>query len=492
MELEKALEQYFGFSAFRGNQREIVSAIVEGRDVLTLMSTGGGKSLCFQLPAVLLPGLTVVVSPLISLMEDQVDHLVKQNISATWITHQLPKEELQKRLHAIRNNEYKLIYVSPERLQNDRFGELLQSVSISLVVIDEAHCISEWGHEFRPEYRQISTFLAKFPTRPIVAAFTATATLTVAKDIVDQLSLKKPAIFHTSVVRTNLSLNVVSCIKQHEKWLHLIRVLKKHANTSGIIYGSTREGTEILARRLSALAAHHPAFSWLHVGYYHAGLEDIERRTTQQSFQSGKLNLLCATTAFGMGIDKGDIRFVIHAQHPNCLESYFQQVGRAGRDGAHSHAYAFFHDSDAGTHLQMIEKQQDKMARKRNEKRLKQMVSFCQKDSCRMQQISHYFGEVTDPCGDCDVCLGLYKRHPYLQSPLSEKELGILHSDKLKRVVSTQRITDFQLVTAVCLEPASIADWQFVPGCAKGWRNEYARLNPTRTDSRVSKDSPAY
>lgn len=483
MELEQSLQQHFGFSSFRGEQKDIITAIVAGNDVLTLMSTGGGKSLCFQLPAVLLPGLTVVISPLISLMEDQVAHLTKNKILATWITHLLPSDETQYRLELVTIEHYKLVYVSPERLQDDAFCAILQTVPISLVVVDEAHCISEWGHEFRPEYRQISRFLARFSRRPTVAAFTATATLSVAKDIVQQLTLQRPTIFHTSVTRTNLALQVVPCFKQQEKWLHLLRVLRHYCGENGIIYTTTREGAEQLALRLQELARHAAPFQELRAGYYHAGLDDETRRINQRDFQSGKYNLLCATTAFGMGIDKGDIRFVIHTDHPNCLESYYQQVGRAGRDGLPSSAYLFFHPNDYQVHRQMIHQLHDLETKKRNSQRLVQMVNFCQQTRCRMQQITAYFGEITDPCDQCDCCRQLHQRHPYFQTPLAPAELDIIPKLQQSAIVqrqagqrrSSMHLTDMQLLTAQMIEPVDINSWQFVPGCGKGWRKKYER-----------------
>lgn len=465
MTLEDSLQRYFGFSSFRGNQKSIVKAIVAGKDLLTLMSTGGGKSLCYQLPAVLLPGVTIVISPLISLMEDQVSHLLRKNILATWITHLLPPDETQYRLELLTIQHYKLLYVSPERLQDDSFCAILQTIPISLVVIDEAHCISEWGHEFRPEYRQIQSFLSRFKQRPIISAFTATATLSVAKDIIEQLSLQQPYIFHSSVTRSNLSLAVVHCYKQHEKWLHLLRILTRHQNSNGIIYTTTRANTQALATKLQQLATSQTKFRSLQVGFYHAGMSDTERHQCQKKFQSGAFNLLCATTAFGMGIDKADIRFVIHTEHPNCLESYYQQVGRAGRDGLLSNAYVLFHDQDYLVHWQMLRQLHNQQNRERGLKRLQQLIDYCQSRQCRMQQVTAYFGEETEPCQMCDICTGDRTRHPYFQTPLVTQELDTIRRYRWKS------LTDFQTVSAACLQPKSTSDWQFVPGCGRGWRN---------------------
>lgn len=465
MELEQALKRYFGFSSFRGNQKAIVAAILAGKDVLTLMSTGGGKSLCFQLPAVLLPGMTLVISPLISLMEDQVAHLTRKKILSTWITHLLPPDETQYRLELLTIRHYQLVYVSPERLQDPSFCAKLQMIPISLVVVDEAHCISEWGHEFRPEYRQISTFLNTFRHRPAVAAFTATATLSVAQDIVEQLAMAQPVVFHTSVSRENLALSVIPCHKQHEKWLHTLALLQRYRGESGIMYTSTRESAYAWATQLKKLASCIPLFASLRVGYYHAGLTDSQRHHCQQQFQSGKYNLLCATTAFGMGIDKSDIRFVIHAEHPNCLESYFQQVGRAGRDRAPAAAFLLFQKQDYLVHWQMIRQQKNPATIERNAIRLQQMYHFCQTNTCRMQQIATYFGETTEPCQICDCCQKRHTLHPYVQTQLSPIKLDTI------RQWQSNNLTNCQTVTAACVQPRDPSQWRFIPGCGKGWRS---------------------
>jgi len=326
-----ALKKYYGFSSFRPYQQEIIEHILEGKDCLAVLPTGGGKSLCFQLPGLLLPGTTIVVSPLISLMTDQVAQLQNRGISAIAITSMLTNFEREIIVQNIRLNRYTFIYVSPEKLATPSFRKCCSCLSISLLVIDEAHCISEWGHQFRPQYLEIHSFVKSLPRRPILAAFTASATPDTAKDICTQLHLGSPRFFRQSVYRSNLSLHVVPCPSKTIQHIVMRRILHRYANQPIIIYCATRIQTEDMAVLLNSAGSNAAA--------YHAGLESHHRQSIQMAFIKNSLNIICATTAFGMGVDKPNIRAIIHLTVPVSLEGYYQEVGRAGRDGKQSFCY---------------------------------------------------------------------------------------------------------------------------------------------------------
>jgi RecQ family ATP-dependent DNA helicase len=329
--LDEQLFRYFGFREFRPLQEDIVQSIVEGKDCLAILPTGGGKSLCYQLPGLVRKDITIVISPLISLMTDQVEHLVRKSLSAVTFHSGLSQAERKKLLEYVQKQSQVFVYISPETLQSEWFSEFAQKLKISLVVVDEAHCISEWGHQFRPEYRQVSDAVKRYKHRPPIAAFTASATPKVAQDIVDQLGLQSPALFRQSVLRTNLSLRILECPSNTMQYIVLQRLLEKHQKQPMLLYCATRSQTEHFAHLVAKLGYQTAA--------YHAGLSTQERAKIQQQYLNDEVQVICATTAFGMGVDKPNIGCVIHLSLPVSLEGYYQEVGRAGRAGAPSNCY---------------------------------------------------------------------------------------------------------------------------------------------------------
>lgn len=341
-----ALREHFGFEEFREGQREVISAILEGHDTVVVMPTGGGKSLCYQLPALMKPGATVVVSPLIALMKDQVDALAARNLPATFINSSITFEEQKARIQGVRRGLYKLVYVAPERFRSAHFVETLRSIDISLFAVDEAHCISQWGHDFRPDYIRLRQSIEEIG-RPQVAALTATATPYVRADIIEQLNLSEPRAFVSGFDRPNLSIRVVHTQKEREKISHIRGLASSHAAGSGIIYTSTRKAVEQVTSRLTGAG--------LSVIGYHAGMDEAARTRAQEDFMTGRTQMIVATNAFGMGIDKADIRFVAHYQMPGSIEAYYQEIGRAGRDGLPSDCVLLFNYADKRTQDYFIE-----------------------------------------------------------------------------------------------------------------------------------------
>ncbi len=341
-----ALQEFFGFAEFREGQPEVISAVLEGHDTVVVMPTGGGKSLCYQLPALMREGATLVVSPLIALMKDQVDALHARGLPATFINSSIDFEEQKARIGALRRGAYKLVYVAPERFRSAHFVDAIKDAGISLFAVDEAHCISQWGHDFRPDYLRLKSFIEQVG-RPQIIALTATATPHVRADIIEQLSLRAPRAFVSGFDRPNLSINVVHTQKEREKIARIKALAATHANCSGIIYTSTRKSVEQITARLREAS--------LSVVAYHAGMEDAERARTQDEFMSGRTQMIVATNAFGMGIDKSDIRFVVHYHLPGSIEAYYQEIGRAGRDGLPSSCLLLFNYADKRTQDYFIE-----------------------------------------------------------------------------------------------------------------------------------------
>jgi len=414
------LKDVFGYSSFRPHQEDIIQASLDGRDTFALLPTGGGKSLCFQLPALVQPGLTLVVSPLIALMKDQVDALQAAGVAATYLNSTLSAAETRSRLHSLHQGEYKLLYAAPERFMMDHWEENLRAWNVSLIAIDEAHCISEWGHDFRPEYRQLSHLRELLPNIPVMA-LTATATERVQSDILQRLALKDPGIFIASFNRPNLTYRV---IPKQSPLDQIIKFLSQRKQEAGIIYCASRKGTERIAESLQAR------------GYlarpYHAGLSPEERATNQEAFLRDEVKTICATIAFGMGINKPNVRYVIHHDLPKNLESYYQETGRAGRDGLPSECLLLFSAGDAAKQTHFIEEISDPEERGNAHAQLNRVIHYAESTLCRRVDLLEYFGEVWSeiPCNSCDNCLS--PRETYDGTVPAQKFLSCVY--RIKRL----------------------------------------------------------
>ena len=402
----RVLKQVFGYDSFRPGQETLVDSLLSGRDTMGIMPTGAGKSICFQVPGILLPGISLVISPLISLMRDQVNALVQAGVRGAFLNSSLTLGQYRKALYNARQGMYKIIYVAPERLLTPDFLDFAKSANISMVCVDEAHCVSQWGQDFRPGYLRIRQFLQELPRRPVVGAFTATATAQVRRDILNLLGLENPTMVVTGFDRKNLYFGVR---KPKDKFQELLSILREEGPKSGIVYCATRKLVEEVCQRLQDCG-----FS---AARYHAGLEDEERQRSQEDFLYDRVTVMVATNALGMGIDKSNVSYVIHYNMPKDLESYYQEAGRAGRDGSPARCILLYSGSDVRLNRFMIEQDKEneeldeetaRQVREKELERLKQMTFYATSRHCLRRFQLRYFGErqIPDTCGNCSVCLG--------------------------------------------------------------------------------------
>ncbi len=457
--MKKTLRKYFGFDSFRPLQKEIIERLIEKKDALVIMPTGGGKSLCYQLTALLLPGTTIVISPLISLMKDQVEYLKNSGIEAEALNSSNTDEENTQIKMKCLAGKIKLLYISPEKLLSES-DYLLQDIDVSLFAIDEAHCISQWGHDFRPEYAQLGFLHQKFPKTPIVA-LTATADKITREDIIKQLKLENPKLFLTSFDRPNLHLEIRRGYTQKEKNQAIFEFIKQRTNESGIIYCLSRNNTEKIAAFLTKQG--------IFCKVYHAGLSNQAREEAQEDFINDRIQIICATIAFGMGIDKSNVRWVIHYNLPKSIENFYQEIGRAGRDGLPSDTLLFYSVSDV---ILLSQFANESKQREINLEKLNRMQQYAEAVNCRRRILLNYFGETTaTDCGNCDVCLNPPQKIDgtiLVQKALSaiartNQQIGITLLIEILRGLHNSRITqnNYHLLKTFGLgKNVSASNWQ--------------------------------
>ena len=405
MNINQTLKQYFGYDSLRTGQEELINGILAGHDVLGIMPTGAGKSLCYQLPALMLKGITLVISPLISLMSDQVKALNQAGVHAAYINSSLTENQVRMALSYASQGRYKIIYVAPERLNTPRFLDFACNADISMLTVDEAHCISQWGQDFRPSYLEIAGFLTRLPRRPIVSAFTATATERVKNDIVASLGLNNPVTMVTGFDRPNMFFRVVTRKGGSQKDNSIINYVKKHEDESGIIYCATKKNVDKLYTLLNEQG--------ISAGRYHAGLSNDERKQNQEDFTYDRIRVMVATNAFGMGIDKSNVRYVLHYNMPQSLEYYYQEAGRAGRDGEEAECVLFFSKQDIMINKFLLQNKasagdvaSDMQKTANDQRKLQQMINYCETDKCLREFILSYFGDTTPCiCNKCSNCV---------------------------------------------------------------------------------------
>jgi ATP-dependent DNA helicase RecQ len=441
-QIYSTLSSIFGFHSFRPHQEEIVQAILNKRDVFAVMPTGGGKSLCYQLPARLMDGVCIVVSPLISLMKDQVDAARINGLSAGTLNSAISAEERKTISVALRENQLDLLYISPERFNSEYFIERLKTLNIAFFAIDEAHCISEWGHDFRPDYLALSKIIHEFPEVPITA-FTATATAQVADDITTRLCLRNPYLIRASFNRPNLFYRVL--MKQNTD-KQLRSFLADHRGESGIIYRNSRKKVEMTTEMLQTYGISARA--------YHAGMSDVDRHIAQEAFSRDECSIIVATIAFGMGIDKSNVRFVIHADLPKNIEGYYQETGRAGRDGEPAECLLFFGRQDISQQLRFVEEIEEESVRNIAKEQLRQMIHLAEQNNCRRATLLQYFGETfpAKNCNGCDVCVDTQKHEDatiFAQKILSaiyrtKESFGAIHLTDILVGANTEKIRQFR------------------------------------------------
>lgn len=430
------LKKYFGYDSFRSGQETVIDAVLDGQDVFGIMPTGAGKSMCYQIPALMLSGITLVISPLISLMKDQVAALNQAGVYAAYLNSSLTQGQYLKALQFAKNGKYKIIYVAPERLLTESFLDFAVHADISFISVDEVHCVSQWGQDFRPSYLKIVDFVQKLKKRPVLGAFTATATAEVRNDVMKILQLKEPKIVTTGFDRENLSFFVKHA---KDRKAALFAILREHYDESGIIYCITRKLVEEVYGLL--------ADRGIEAAKYHAGMTDEERVRNQDAFTSDRVRIMVATNAFGMGIDKPDVRFVIHYNMPKNMESYYQEAGRAGRDGEKSACYLIYNPQDVHTNRYFIEnnreneeldKVQLEQVLEKDRERLKQMTFYCHTRYCYRKYMLNYFGEKADSfCGNCGNCLKQLEAQEYQQmldkNPLYDAKVKLKKPQPVKR-----------------------------------------------------------
>ena len=445
MNINQTLKQYFGYDSLRTGQEELINGILAGHDVLGIMPTGAGKSLCYQLPALMLNGITLVISPLISLMSDQVKALNQAGVHAAYINSSLTENQIRMALSYASQGRYKIIYVAPERLNTPRFLDFACNADISMLTVDEAHCISQWGQDFRPSYLEIAGFLTRLPRRPIVSAFTATATERVKNDIVASLGLNNPVTMVTGFDRPNLFFRVVTRKGGSQKDNSIINYVKKHEDESGIIYCATKKNVDKLYTLLNEQG--------ISAGRYHAGLSNEERKQNQEDFTYDRIRVMVATNAFGMGIDKSNVRYVLHYNMPQSLEYYYQEAGRAGRDGEEAECVLFFSKQDIMINKFLLQNKalagdvaSDMQKTANDQRKLQQMINYCETDKCLREFILSYFGDTTPCiCNKCSNCVVVEdeEEETYVETGKKRKkaaqlaglnELGIALFEKLRSV----------------------------------------------------------
>ncbi|AOT10161.1 ATP-dependent DNA helicase RecQ [Pseudoalteromonas luteoviolacea] len=438
---QSVLKEYFGYTTFRAGQQDAIEACLSGRDSLVLLPTGGGKSLCYQVPALMLQGITIVISPLISLMQDQVSQLQAQGIAAEFVNNSVEWQKQQQIYQRLHSGEIKMLYVAPEKVLQRDFLERLSSLPLALFAIDEAHCVSHWGHDFRPHYCRLNELKQAFPTVPTMA-LTATADMATRNDIVQQLQLNNPFIHTGSFDRPNIRYTIEEKFKPLSQ---LMRYLKTQQGQSGIIYCSSRRRVDEIAEKLSE--------GGFNAAAYHAGMDNEQRQFVQNAFARDDVQIVVATVAFGMGINKSNVRFVLHYDIPKSIESYYQETGRAGRDGLEAEAIMYFDPADIGRVRRFFEDIPDEQRRKVEQQRFNAMANFAEAQTCRRQILLNYFSEYQrEPCGNCDICLNPPKHFDatvVAQKALScvyraEQRFGLGYIVDLLRGANTARIRDNQ------------------------------------------------